>query len=166
MDARHILPIKEGDILPKGMTEEAYALAFMREFGLKSLDDSLLYRLPQVELPLQISKALFLDKQTRKLKANKSGRGPYLRLLAQAIKNPYEIWQNIVEINGRKRTVLRFLRLFKGEGKEIGGFGSFTLLDGRMWTGSTVFNPKGENREAMLTYLEQQRQGVLVWREK
>lgn len=164
LDAHHILPIKAGDILPRGLTQEAYALAFLREFGLKTLNDSTLYRLPQVELPLIIGKALFLDKQTGQLKADREGRGPYLRLLAQAIMNPYEIWLTPAEVAGKKRTALRLIRLFRGEGKDIGGYAAFSLI-GKSWHGSTVFNPKGTNTERMLEYLEKQRAGTLIFRE-
>lgn len=152
--------------MPRGLTQEAYALAFLREFGVKSLNQSLLYTLPQVTLPLQISKALFLDKPSGQLKADKDGRGQYMRLLAQTIKNPYEIWQTVAERHGKPITVLRFIRLFRGEGRDIGGFGVFNLFQGRMWSGATVFNPKKEQRDLTLEYLEQQRNGALVWREK
>lgn len=161
---RHILPIKAGDILPKGLTQEAYAMAFLREFGLKSLKETTLFRLPQVELPLVIGKALFLDKLTGQLKADREGRGPYLRLLAQTIRNPYEIWLTPAEMAGKKRLSLRLIRLFRGEGQDVGGFGVFSLI-GKSWHGSTVFNPKGTSAARMLEYLEKQRAGALVFRE-
>lgn len=149
------------------MTQEAYALAFLKEFGLKSLNESTLFKPPQLNLPLQISKALFMDKPTRQLKADKNGRGPYMRLLAQTIKNPYEIWQTVAERYGKPITVLRFIRLFRGEGREIGGFGVFNLYRGREWSGATLFPPNHDrDRNAMLNYIENQRNGVLVWREK
>lgn len=154
-------------MLPKGLTQEAYALAFLREFGLKNLNQSLLYTLPQVKLPLQISKALFLDKPSGQLKADKYGRGPYMRLLAQTIRNPYEIWQTVAERYGKPITVLRFIRLFRGEGRDIGGFGVFNLFQGRMWSGATVFPPNHDKgKGAILNYIENQRNGALVWREK
>lgn len=155
------------------MTEEAYALAFLKEFGLKTLDDGKLYRHPLFKLPLRIDKMLFMDKPKNEpwsLKANKEGRGPYLRLLAQAIKNPYEIWEDVVVDKKTKKTatVLRFIRLFRGDGEneDVGGFSVFKLYKGKLWSGSTVFNPKENKRDLMLEYLEKQRTGVLLWREK
>lgn len=153
------------------MTEEAYALAFLKEFGVGSLEGRTLYRHPLIKLPLRIDKMLFMDKtpnQPLSLKATKEGRGPYLRLLARAIKNPYEIWQDIVVgKNGKSRTVLRFIRLFQGEEKKVGGFSVFSLYNGKYWSGSTVFPPNVDRKEeAMFAYLEKQRTGVLLWREK
>ena len=165
LPAKHILPIKPGDILPRGLTEAAYALAFLKEFGLKSLNESALHTLPGVKLPLVIDKGLFMDKATRQLKADKNGRGPFLRLLARTIQKPYEIWQVPTEISGKKVTCLRLIRLFAAQGKTIGGFGVFSLY-GNQWQGSTLFNPKGENTRLMLQYLENQRQGTLVFREE
>ena len=96
---------KKADILPEGMTEEAYALAFLKEFGLKSLDDSTLFRLPWLRTPLLISKSLLFKKDKNQnligLKANKEGRGPVMRLLARTIKNPYEVWQVPMKLSGK-----------------------------------------------------------------
>lgn len=164
LDAKHILPIKPGDILPRGMTEGAYALAFLKEFGLTKLSESTLFPLPGVNVPVVIDQGLFLDKATLELKANKAGRGPYLKLLARTIRNPYEIWQVPVEISGKTATTLRLIRLFAGEDKKIGGFGVFSLI-GRAWLGSTLFNPMGENARRMVEYLERQRVGTLLYRE-
>lgn len=153
------------------MTEEAYALAFLKEFGVNSLEDRTLYRHPLIKLPLRIDKMLFMNKPKKEpwsLKANKNGRGPYLRLLARTIQNPYEIWQDIeVDESGKNRTVLRFIRLFHGEGKDVGGFSVFKLYNGKLWSGSTVFPPNVEKEKPlMIKYLEKQRTGVLLWREK
>ncbi len=164
LPAKHILPIKPGDIMPRGMTGGAYALAFLKEFGLTKLHESTVHTLPGVNFPLVIDKGLFLDKATGQLKADKSGRGPYLRLLARAIKNPFEIWQVPAAISGRRTTILHLIRLFAGQGKQIGGFSVFSLA-GRQWQGSTLYNPKGENTALMLQYLEKKRQGTLVFRE-
>ena len=161
----HILPVKKADILPAGLSEEAYALAFLKEFGLKSLDDSTLFRLPWLRMPLLISKQLLLTKATGKLKADKSGRGPYMRLMAQAIKTPYEVWQVPMKLSGKVHITLRFLRLFKGEDGGFGGYSAFNLIGGgRYWSGATVFKAKNSFERAA-DYLEQQRNGILLFRE-
>ena len=164
LPAKHILPIKPGDILPRGMTEEAYALAFLKEFGLKRLTDSSLVTLPGVNHPLVIDRGLFTDKATGALKANKKGRGPFLKLLARTIKNPFEIWLVPVSLSGKSRAVLRLIRLFADEKQQVGGFGVFSVA-GREWHGNTLFNPKGQNAALMLEYLEKQRVGTLLYRE-
>lgn len=162
---KHILPVKKADILPVGLSEEAYALAFLKEFGLKSLDDSTLFRLPWLRMPLLISKQLLLTKATGKLKTDKSGRGPYMRLMAQSIKNPYEVWQVPMRLSGKVHITLRFLRLFKGEDGGFGGYSAFNWIGGgRYWSGATTFKAKNDFQRAA-EYLEQQRNGILLFRE-
>ncbi len=162
---KHILPVKKADILPEGMTEEAYALAFLREFGLKTLDDSMLFRLPWLRMPLIINKQLLLTKATGKYKSDKSGRGPYMRLMAQAIKNPYEVWQVPMKLSGKIHITLRFLRLFRGDDGGFGGYSAFNWIgSGRYWSGATVFKAKNDFQRAS-EYLEQQRNGLLLFRE-
>lgn len=166
---KHILPVKKADILPEGMTEEAYALAFLKEFGLKSLDDSTLFRLPWLRTPLLISKSLLFKKDKNQnligLKANKEGRGPVMRLLARTIKNPYEVWQVPMKLSGTPYVTLRFIRLFRTEGDEtFGGYSAFNWIGGRYWSGATVFKAKATLEKAA-TYLEQQRNGILLFRE-
>lgn len=168
---KHILPVKKADILPEGMTEEAYALAFLKEFGLKSLDDSTLFRLPWLRTPLLISKNLFYQKDKAqnliKLKVNKRGRGPYMRLLGRVIQNPYEVWQVPMNLSGKSYVTLRFIRLFRGEGGEhMEGYSAFNWIGMRYWSGATVFKA-GDPKiaESGIAYLEEQRNGILLFRE-
>lgn len=165
----HILPVKKADILPEGLSEEAYALAFLNEFGLKSLDDSTLFRLPWLRVPLLISKNLLFKKDKNQnligLKANKEGRGPVMRLLARTIKNPYEVWQVPMKLSGKPYVTLRFIRLLRTEDDAtFGGYSAFNWIGGRYWSGATVFKAK-DTLEKAATYLEQQRNGVLLFRE-
>ena len=169
--AKHILPVKKADILPVGLSEEAYALAFLKEFGLKSLDDRTLFRLPWLRTPLLISKNLFYQKDKAqnliKLKVNKRGRGPYMRLLGRAIQNPYEVWQVPMNLSGKSYVTLRFIRLFRGEGGEhMEGYSAFNWIGMRYWSGATVFKA-GDPKIAGsgIAYLEEQRNGVLLFRE-
>ncbi|WP_302786083.1 phage minor head protein [Bilophila wadsworthia] len=165
---KHILPVKKADILPEGMTEEAYALAFLKEFGLKSLDDSTLFRLPWLRTPLLISKNLLFKKDKNQnlleLKSAKKGRGPYMRLLARVIQHPYEVWQVPMKQSGKPYVTLRFIRLFRQENGEFGGYSAFNWIGGRYWSGATVFKAK-DTLEKAATYLEQQRNGILLFRE-
>ena len=165
LPAKHILPVKPGDILPQGLTDKAYLLAFLKEFGLNGLDEQTTHLLPGVLSPLVIDKYLFVNKFDGSMKASKGGRGPLVRLLARTIRDPYEIWHVPVELSGRTVSTLRLIRLFAGEDQEIGGFGVFSLV-GNAWQGSTVFAPGKGGSKAMLEYLERQRVGTLVYREK
>lgn len=171
LDKRHIFKIRPDDILPKNLDKSEHVAAFLKEFGL-GLEQSKVHRLPG-NFPVVISKWLFVDKATGEFKGTWSDKGPYMRLLARTIKDPYEVWWAPVEVGGRdgkpKRLVysLRLLRLFsRPDGKGIGGYCSFSLI-GRHWLGATAFAPKaGRSEKAILEYLERMRGGVLLHREE
>ena len=166
LDPRHILPVTQGDLLPDG-AKESHILAFLKEFGLSGLDESTVVRLPG-NFPLTVSKWLFLDKSTGEIKPTWGDKGPYMRLLARTIQDPFEAWWAPVEIGPQKRLVfaLHLLRLFRmPESKEIGGYASFSLV-GNQWLGATAFAPKADrSRKAIFYYLERLRGGVLIHRE-
>lgn len=164
LEERHLLPVKDTDLLPAGLSSEEYVKAFLKEFGLSGLRGSALHSLPSGH-PLVISKSLFIDKKTGLWKVKKSGREQYLKVLARTIKNPFEVWQVPSELTGKPVHVLRTLRVFSGENGRIGGFGVFNLVNGRKWVGATTFTPKINNEKAMFKYLEKQREGILLYRE-
>jgi len=168
LDWRHVLPVRKGEILKEGLAPEAYALAFLREFGIQDIEGSTVVGIPGTPLPLVVSKELLLDKASGELKSAESGRGPYLPLMAWTILNPYEVWCVPTSLSGKERVSLRLVRLFRDAGgNEIGGFGVFNLIGGRYWRGSTIFPPKiGSKRNVMLNYLEKQRVGTLLYREE
>ena len=170
IDRRHILEVRPGDILPVGESEEFYAKEFLKCFGLKGLNGSALVKIPGTKLSLPVSKALLTDKLTGQLKANKYGRGRFMRLLAETIRNPFEVWWAPAKMAGNDKDyeALRLIRLFRDEkGGEIGGLGIFNWVPGMGWRGTTVFTPGSVNRiKNMANYLEKQREGILVYREK
>lgn len=167
LDPRHILPVAEGDLLKGGLAPEAYVKAFLAEFGLKGLEGHKLIKLPGANLPLVVSKFFFVEKATGAWKTTWTDKGPVARLLARTILSPYEIWQDELEIDGKRRQTMRLIRLFRGtDAKEIGGYCAFHLIRARAWTAATAFAPKSRrSREAMLKYLEGCRAGVLLYRE-
>jgi SPP1 gp7 family putative phage head morphogenesis protein len=161
---RHILPVRAADIMAKGLAPEKYVKAFLGEFGVSDINGAVVHKLPG-GIPVAIDKGLFIQKTTGKWKADKSGRGPYVKLLARTIKSPYEIWMVPAKADGRVYTTLRLLRLFSWQGK-LGGFAVFNLVGGRMWQGATTFTPKlGKAESVLLGYLEKQRRGTLIYRE-
>ena len=171
IDKRHILPVKASEVLAKGLAAEDYVRAFLAEFGLQGVNDSMVHTLPG-NIAVVIDNRLFVDKRTGKWKVKKNGRERYVRLLARTVLNPLEIWQVPAQIAGRPHDVLRLIRLFRDpDGQEIGGFGVFNLSSNNLWTGATVFTPGSHirNRAAreasMLKYLENQRAGTLIYRE-
>ncbi len=114
-----------------------------------------------------IGKDLLTDKGTGLLKVKKNGHELYMRLLAQTIQNPFEIWRVPGKLANRNYEVLRLIRLFEGTEKTIGGFGVFNLIPGKAWKGASVFAPKIDGSEkVLLNYLERQRAGHLLYREK
>lgn len=167
LDRRHILQATSKDILPGTMSRQDQVLAFLKEFGLKGIDDSTVFTV-HGGYPLAVSKWLFMDKAEGGFKSTWRDKGPYMRLLARTIQNPFEVWWAPVEIGPQKRVTfaLRLLRLFSLPGsKDVGGFCSFSLI-GRKWEGATAFAPKaGRSEKAILDYLEKQRNGVLIHRE-
>lgn len=154
------IQITSNDLLPTNLKDEEYALAFLKEFGLKNINDRLLYNPKSLPINLIISKQLFIDKPTGQYKANKAGRGQYMKVLAQVIQNPYEIWRVPVQLSGKRTELIRFIRIFELNNTPFGGFSVFNLVhSGRYWTAATVFTPNTIN------YLERQRQGLLLYRE-
>ncbi|EHJ46344.1 phage head morphogenesis protein, SPP1 gp7 family [Solidesulfovibrio carbinoliphilus subsp. oakridgensis] len=168
LDPRHVLTVDAADILPAGLVPERYVQAFLSEFGMADIEASKVVTLPGVELPMVVGKGFFIDKRTGEWKVNKSGRAPYVRLLAQTILNPYEVWQVPAEVSGKPMDTLRLLRLFSLDGKRIGGFSVFNLVRGRQWQAATAFTPKATaaSEARMLEYLEAQRVGILAYREE
>lgn len=166
LDPRHILPIREADLLPRGLAPTAYVRAFLAEFGLNDMDASTVITLPGVKMPVVISKALFIDKASGDWKLSKNARDQHIRLLARTIRNPWEIWQVPAKWSGKACTTLRLLRLFQDADKRIGGFSVCNLVGGRGWVGTTAFMPKADRSERrIMEYLEAQRAGVLMYRE-
>jgi hypothetical protein len=168
IDPRHILEVREGDILPPDQDDEFYAKEFLKAFGIKGLECGTLLKIPGTGfLRLPVSIDLLTDKDTGELKANKNGRGPYMRLLAETIKNPFEAWWVPVTRGEKQYEALRLIRLFREpDGGEIGGLGVFHWLPGEGWQGATAFKPKAANFQGVLRYLEKQRSGLLLYREK
>ncbi|MDY6904095.1 MAG: phage minor head protein [Thermodesulfobacteriota bacterium] len=168
IDKRHILPVGKGDILPTGLDDETYVKAFLNEFGIADIDGSKVIELPG-KVPVVISKHFFIQnkKTGAGWKVQQEGREQYVRLLARTIQNPYEIWRVSKQISKRPADTLRLLRLFQNADGKIGGFAVFSLIRNRQWLATTAFNPKGENAEAMLKYLEKQREkATLIYREE
>ncbi|MBU1002783.1 MAG: minor capsid protein [Proteobacteria bacterium] len=168
LDRRHILQVKDSDILAKSLSKESQVLAFLKEFGLPSIDASKVITIPG-GYPVVVDKWLFMDKTSGAFKSTWADKGPYMRLLARTIQNPFEVWWAPVEIGKHKRLVysLRLIRLFTlPESKDVGGYCSFSLIGGRHWHGATAFAPKADrSSQAILDYLEKQRAGVLLHRE-
>ncbi len=103
-------------LLDAGLSEAEYASAFLSEFG-ATMDAPVLFQDVLGER-IAIGADLFLDARDR-LKVTKRGRERYLRLLADAIKQPDEIWARVEWLFGAQKSVVRrrYVARFEIEGE-------------------------------------------------
>ena len=167
LDRRHILPIRKGDIMPKGLPDEEYVKVFLAEFGITDIDGGKVITLPG-GVPVVISKHFFIENKATGTgwKVKKNGREQYVKLLARTILNPYEIWRMPKEVSKRPTDTLNLIRLFRDADSQIEGFVVFSLVAGRRWLATSAFVPAGKNKEAVMRYLERQRSNILIYREE
>lgn len=127
-------------LLPESLSEEAYAEAFLQEFG-ATLDEPALYR-DVIGESLAVGRELFTDRRSGDLKASKRGRGPYMRLLAEAVKDPDEIWVRVEWQHAQKRAVVRrrYLAEFLLPEEATPMLAVFEWSESG-WSGITVFPP-------------------------
>ena len=150
-------------VLSEGLAEVEYASAFLAEFG-ATLTEGVVFK-DVVGNALPISVDLLKVRQTGELKANKDGRGRYLRILADTIKKPEEVWLRWEKRQYGWELVAHYVKGFKIEGADNEyGFSVFKLTqDG--WYGATIYNPKnGKIDEVKRQYLDSKRSGFLVYR--
>jgi SPP1 gp7 family putative phage head morphogenesis protein len=146
-----------GRLLPAGLTDDAYVARFLKEFGGKA-DAAVLFNDKAGET-IAISDRLFRGADGA-MKVTKRGRERHLLLLADAIKEPDEIWLQWTEYpKGEMRLLRTYIARFDVGGQKDGGFALFqTGKDG--WDGVTGFRPDRES------YLQNRRKGTLIYRRK
>lgn len=128
-------------LLPRGLSDEDYAAAFLAPFG-ATLDTPVLYTDVMGEV-LAIGKELFTTRRTGQIKANKHDRGRTMVILAEALQRPDEIWVRIEYHHGKQVAVVRrrYIAEFEIPGENVPALAVFELgADG--WSGITVFNPQ------------------------
>lgn len=150
-------------IVPAGLTPEAYADAFLKPFGASVTADAVF--IDKVGMPLVVGRALF-EKPNGGLKSDKFMRGPLMRVLAEAVLRPQEIW---IEIDQSRRLVRRYLLRFDlgGPADDEAGLVMFSVGEAG-WQGVTAFPVKdGNTAEARRAYVDREiRRGFLVYRER
>lgn len=149
-------PVDASRILPAGLAPEEAVRRFLAEFG-ADIGRAAPFRDASGAL-LGIGQELFQD-QTGAWKADKRGRQPYLLLLADALKDPDEIWVNwVVAKSGDELLRRRYLKsVVLPDG--AGAVASFEWTN-RGWVGVTTFTAEQPN------YLDNQRTGALLYRRK
>jgi SPP1 gp7 family putative phage head morphogenesis protein len=155
-------------LLPAGLDEPEYFARFMAEFPAE-VSRTGVFRDVMGE-PLTLNEDLFKDAAGR-WKIKKNGRETYLPMLADAIRNPDEIWLNWQRVKSQPFVLRRrYLKVFAIEGESRPGMAVFEEgTDG--WTGITLFSvgdaevQKHGWQDAM-AYIQGQRGGFLVYRRR
>ena len=152
-DPQRLLP---GIKSPGGLTEDGYVERFLAEFGATPSQPKLF--LDKLDEPMVIGRRMF-EQADGRLKVAKRDREKGLLLLADALKDPDEIWwqweQNAK--TGRWSLIKRYLTRFDMGGKSKPALLAFSVgEDG--WDGVTAFTPDSVNN------LMNQRKGVLAYR--
>lgn len=156
---------EEDRFLPKGLSEDAYKEAFLRQYGeSKSVVDVL------GELVVLTLRAFQRDKskpEGESLKLTKKGHGELVPLIEEILRDPFEIWLTPQRnAAGKIRLTKRYLALWKTVDKaRFSAVTVFEVVDG-IFKGVTAFIPLGNTGESKLSYAEGQRQGVLLYTRK
>jgi len=151
MDASMLLPKCSN---PDDREEQKkYINLFMQQFG-GSMDKSVSYT-DSTGKKLNISPRMFKDRKTGEYKIFKNGREQYLLMLAHAIKNPTEIWEDTEIRRGKPTTVRRYVATYRIGGEKVSGVIVFDLMNGR-WEGTTAHQR---------TNVETVRTGTIVYSE-
>lgn len=149
-------------LLPSGLAPEDYVSKFLGEFD-AAIGRPAIY-MDKTGEPLTINEELFRDHKGG-WKVTKRGREQYLPMLAEAIKNPDEIWMYWVGQTGHWRLHRRYIKVFEVEGEAKPGLAVFEEgTDG--WTGETIFQVDQRTPDLAKRYINQKRGGFLAYRRK
>ncbi len=153
-------------LLPAGLPQQDYARAFLAEFGADVGQPVVFHDAAQGALV--IDEGLFQD-GLGGWKATKDGRGPFMRLLADAVKAPDEIWLRWEESHAKPGNWLlkrRYIKSFEIDGVDGPQYGLSVFEYGKDgWTGSTaMMSQLGRRIESRRGYIERQRDGFLLYR--
>ena len=145
----------------EGGGAEYYVRAFLQEFG-AALDKPALF-IDKVGEALPVGGDLF-RRPDGSWKVLKSDRGRYVKLLAENVKNPDEIWFDWRrDKTGKWHLRRRYLSRFDLDG----GQESCLTVSGVARTGwrqVTNFAPRaGKGKDAQDAYLRKQRRGSMIW---
>jgi hypothetical protein len=103
---------------------------------------------------LAVSRLVFTDHKTGRLKLHKEGRAPYVLFIAETILAPDEIWMTE---GGHGDRSLNFLTSFRLAGKMLWVLAVFKKI-GELWEGWSGYPSTNER------YISSKRSGVLLYR--
>lgn len=152
-------------LLPDGLPPKDYAKAFLARFG-ADLETPVVFA-DVTGAPLAVSVDLFKD-GAGAWKATKDGRGPFMGLLADSVREPDEVWlrwEASRDQPGAFRLKRRYIKswLIEGDRGPQHGLSVFEFgKDG--WSGSTTMLSQADRSpEARRRYIEKQRDGFLAY---
>lgn len=154
--AREMAP---GRMLPQGLSDAEYAGRFLAEFG--ATEASPVVFKDVTGDAVVIGRELFTSAKTGALKIRKRGHARELLLLADAIKDPDEVWVRLEWLYSRNKAVVRrrYISRYLVDGEPVPALSVFEVgEDG--WDGVTTFSPESSDPD----YLEQLRLGVRLYR--
>ncbi len=157
-----IADIKETSLLPAGKGDEFYKDAFLKQYGEEKVMKDVL------DEPVIMSLRSFLvDKSpgaAEKWKFAKAGHGILIPLMEGMLLTPYEVWLTPQKSeSGQIRLVKRYIGLWKTADKNrIGGLAVYEVVNG-VFQGVTSFTPLKGSGLPDLSYVERQREGLLLY---
>ncbi|MBV4522182.1 hypothetical protein KVG88_19155 [Pseudomonas sp. SWRI74] len=149
--------VPASQLLPSGLTDDAYVDRFLSEFGAKQNAPALFKDV--IGDAVVIGRDMFTVKRTGQLKVQKRGREQTLLLVAQALREPDEVWVHLEWMYAQQKAVVRrrYLARFEVEGKAAPALAVFEVGDDG-WDGVTGFVADSED------YLDDLRLGVRLYR--
>lgn len=149
--------VPASQLLPTGLTDDTYVDRFLSEFGAKQSAPALFKDVTGDAVV--IGRDMFTVKRTGLLKVQKRGREQTLLLVAQALREPDEVWVRLEWIYAQQKAVVRrrYLARFEVEGKATPALAVFEVGDDG-WDGVTGFVADSED------YLDDLRLGVRLYR--
>lgn len=144
-------------LLPAGLPDEHYATAFLKRFG-ATLGEPALFT-DVTGTALVVGSELFRQRgKPGGMKADKNGRGRYMPVLADAVKEPDEIWVRIEyqHKDGKPMVRRRYISRFQIDDQTTPALAVWEhSSDG--WSGITVFQPDNQDVDDL-------RVGVRIYR--
>jgi len=146
-------------LLPTGLTDSEYAGRFLAEFG--ATEAAPVVFKDVTGDAVVIGRELFTSAKTGALKIRKRGHARELLLLADAIKDPDEVWVRLEWLYSRDKAVVRrrYISRYQIDGEPVPALSVFEVGDDG-WDGVTTFSPESNDPD----YLEQLRIGVRLYR--
>jgi hypothetical protein len=149
--------VPASQLLPTGLTDDVYVDRFLSEFGATQSAPALFKDVTGDAVV--IGRDMFTVKRTGQLKVQKRGREQTLLLVAQALREPDEVWVRLEWMYAQQKAVVRrrYLARFEVEGKAAPALAVFEVGDDG-WDGVTGFVADSED------YLDDLRLGVRLYR--